>query len=289
MNAPSALTRPPLFNHVFVVVDAETISAVNACSYLADESFGRFATVESESTLIGRYRPTRIFGENTLIELFPGRFGAGEFDTVAAGVVLSFDHAGEREAARRRLSDAGAPYEAELIRRPVRGGGLAPWYHSTRPHMGEGAPVALFLSEMAPELMARMGVAPGPDGAQDRAGYLTASLGRPHGGSQACLDVAGVTLRLGAHADRMARLLKLMGYSAEMSGGTLRGPDAEIAFADDYGPLGVTEVRFSLRAPDPTPGRTLRLGSSTLTLSPGGAASAVWRFTPLRPSELTVP
>jgi hypothetical protein len=278
-----APSRIPLFNHVFVVVDAPTLAAINACSYLADESFGRFTTVESESTMLGRYRPSRLLFANTLIELFPGRLGGGEFETVTAGVVLSFDHAGEREAAQRRLTEAGLGYRAELVQRPVRSG-VAPWYHATRPDMGEGAPVALFLSEMAPELMTRLGIAPGPGGAQDRAGYLAAVLGRPHGERQACVDVVGVTVRLGAHAERMARLLTLMGYAADAGG--LRGPDAEIAFADDEGPLGVTEVRFSLRAPHPTPDWTFTLGTSTLTLSPGGAPTALWRFAPVRPEAL---
>jgi hypothetical protein len=278
--------RPPSFNHVFIVVDALTLAAINACDYLAGETFGRFATVETESTLIGPYRPTRIFGENTMIELFPDRFGAGpEFGATTAGVVLSFDHGGEREAARRRLSDAGLDYQAELVRRQTASGELAPTYHSTRPDMGPASPLALFASEIAAEQLARLGLQIGPS--QDRAGQLTASVGRPHAPEFALSDVVGVTVRLGPErAARLARVLEVLGYAESDGSGErrLRGPDADVVIVEGTAGEGVTEVRTRLRTPDTQPGRRFDFGStSTLVLSPGGPsdASATWTFTPL--------
>jgi hypothetical protein len=281
--------RAPLFNHVFVVVDAATLAAINACAFLSGELFGRFLAIESESSLIGRYRPTRIFGENTLIELFPERFGYGpEFGAVTAGIVLSFDHGGEREAARARFSNAGAPYRGELVvRETTPGADPTPFYQSTRPDLGAGNPVALFASEIAPAPLARLGLSIGPDRAQDRAGYLAATLRRPHGPQFALQDIIAVSVRLHPErAERMARALALLGYreSAEAEARRLTGPEAEIVILEGPGAQGVTQVRMKLRAPHAEPGRRFDFGPSCwLILSPGGPNDdeAIWSFTPL--------
>jgi len=281
--------RPPRFNHVFVVVDSATYAAVEACAYLKSEALGRFAAVESESTLVGRYRPIRIFGESTLIELFAERLGGGtEFERVSAGVVLSFDHGGEREAARQRLVDCGVAYRTELIwRRTTDEGPFEPWYHSTRPDLGAASPLALFISEAIPEYLERRGVAVGPDLAQDRAAQLTASLGRPHGPQHALKDIDGLTLRLHPQrALRLARILDPLGYQSAATGGvvTLSGPDIRIdVVADAAAPEGLLEARMRLARPDADPGRRFEFGpASSLVLSPRGPTDdhAVWRFEP---------
>ncbi len=72
------------------MVNEETFNAIQDCRFLADGQLGRFFVRESESSLLGRYKPIRIFGKNTLIEIFLDKFEHGEFDNVNSGVVVSF-------------------------------------------------------------------------------------------------------------------------------------------------------------------------------------------------------
>src|SRR6516225_3010389 len=132
--SPAKLSAPPSLDHLFIVVSADTLAAINRCPLLTNETLGRFTIQESESTLIGRYAPTRIFGQNTFIELFPDRFGEGQFAEISCGVVVSFGQVGDHVAARRRLAAAELLFEAELLlRRQGPDNQLGPWYHSTRP------------------------------------------------------------------------------------------------------------------------------------------------------------
>src|SRR5687767_4756104 len=108
----TAFSTPPHFDHVFVVVDGKTLQSINDCRFLANEEFGRFWLKESESTLLGKYRATNVFGQNTIVEFFLDRFGP--FTSVNVGLVLSFDHAGEAIEARQRLQANGIPFHAEF-------------------------------------------------------------------------------------------------------------------------------------------------------------------------------
>lgn len=287
MPAPAAtLSSPPPLDHVFIVVSGETLAAINACAWLTSEAFGRFATPEGDSPLIGRYKPTSVMGEQTFIELFRDRFGDGEFASVNCGLVFSFREVGDRIAARERLERAGMPFNGELLlrRRPPQEG-LRPWYHSTRPVVG--GTLALFLSEVTPEYMAQIGAPIGPDGRVERSAYLTASLGRPHPANAVGLDITCVILRLAPRPlARTADVLAQMGYQRQVSEGETRllGPDTEIRLeALQDGRLeGVREVWMQLRAPQPH--RRFDFGGASLELSPDGPndARAVWRFEPFR-------
>lgn len=287
----ATLSGPPPLDHVFVVVSAKTLAAINACPLLSEEAFGRFTMEESESMLIGRYAPTRIFGRNTFVELFPDRFGGGEFAQVSCGVVFSFGKAGDHSAARQRMAGADFPFQAELLlRRRLPGNGLGPWYHSTRPAVG--APLALFLSEVTPEYMAHIGAPIGPGGRLDRGAYLTASNGRAQPPGALAQDIDAVTLRLApGRAARVAQALTLMGYDETRDrDGAIRltGPDVELGLRTPPAgaPEGVCEVWMRLNAPEPPQRFDFGPGAS-LELSPAGPsdARAVWRFEPLLSAE----
>lgn len=287
-----AFVTPPHLDHLFIVTDGGTIDAVNACDVIASDAFGRFLIKHSESSLLGKYTATNIFGRSTMIEFFKDRFGT--FQYVNTGLVLSFDHAGEHVPARKRLTAAGIEFHGELIRRKVpEEAEPVIWYHQTRPDLGATSPVTLFLSEITPEYFARLGARFGENGRQDRAAYFEALLRRSHGPEHLMGDVTAVTVRLRAeHADRLARILALLGYARSDLGETtdLTGPDALIRVVrDEVATPGLTEIRVGLTRPAPEPGLSLAFGEgATLVLSPGGAQDlhAVWTLTPHQPEAM---
>lgn len=73
----------PHFDHAFVTVDVETSNIISECEFLLSEKFERFIIRTSENSLLGPYKPTRVFGKNNLVEIAspdPGcrfNFGAG--------------------------------------------------------------------------------------------------------------------------------------------------------------------------------------------------------------------
>jgi hypothetical protein len=284
--SPAKLSAPPSLDHLFIVVSADTLAAINRCPLLTNETLGRFTIQESESTLIGRYAPTRIFGQNTFIELFPDRFGEGQFAEISCGVVVSFGQVGDHVAARRRLAAAELLFEAELLlRRQGPDNQLGPWYHSTRPAVG--GPLALFMSEVTPEYRAHLGAPVGSDGRLQRGAYLAASLKRPQPLGALAEDIDRVGLRLTpARAERVASALTAMGYGRADAGGEIRltGPDVQLRLqsASDGAAEGVREVQMRLRSSHAP--RRFEFGGASLELSPRGLndARAVWRFEPLR-------
>ena len=283
MPPQAELSGPPRFDHVFAVVSADAFAAVGACELLTSEAFGRFAVRETESTLIGRYRPMRIIGEHTLIELFQDRIGEGEFAAVSCGLVFSFARVGDCEAARRRLSEAAIPFQAEtLLRKRPSEGGLGLFYHSTRPQVG--GPLALFLSEVTADYMNYLGAPIGPDGRFDRASYHAASLGRPHSPNAILRDVVGATLRLTpARAARVAQVMALMGYAVAATPGEVRLTDGDVGIRlltePDGCAEGLREVWMRVSAGQPHYHFDFGV-TSALELSPGGPDDprAVWRF-----------
>jgi hypothetical protein len=282
---PAALCAPPCLDHVFVVVSAETLAAISACQFLRAETLGRFTIQESHSTLIGHYAPARIFGRNTFIELFPDRFGEGEFAEISCGLVVSFGQVGDHVAARQRLAAAELPFQAELLlRRYGPDNGLRPWYHSTRPAVG--GPLALFMSEVTPEYRAHLGAPVGPDGRLSRSAYLAASADRAEPVEGLMQDIDSVVLRIAPRrAARVAQALASMGYDRTDDGPSIRlaGPDVDVWLTPvpAGAPEGVCEVWLRLRAAQPP--RRFDFGpGASLELSPSGSddARAVWRIEP---------
>jgi hypothetical protein len=155
--------------------------------------------------------------------------------------------------------------------------------------MGPASALALFLSEMDPGYLARIGARRGEDGRQDRAAHFEAVLRSPHPPALLMEDVVGVTLRL--HADRVNRVVKVLtalGYEKSSAGQTvhLRGPDGDIELrSDDSAVEGVLELKVKLARPAPQPGRRFDFTSaSSLVLSPRGENDdhAIWSFVPHR-------
>jgi len=280
----TAFSTPPHFDHVFVVVDGKTLQSINDCRFLANEEFGRFWLKESESTLLGKYRATNVFGQNTIVEFFLDRFGP--FTSVNVGLVLSFDHAGEAIEARQRLQANGIPFHAEFIRRNVAGeANPVPWYHLTRPELGADCPLTMFLSEITPEYYARIGAQFGENRRQDRSAYLEALLKRPQKPEHPFLDVIGVTIRL--RPDRVktvAKILEVLGYERreECPITELRGPESAIKLVSDESAVeGLLAIQLKLKTPDT--GRRFEFNEiSSLVLSPRGAqdSQATWSFIP---------
>lgn len=54
-------STPPYFDHAFVTVSAGTLRTINECEFLRSEQFGRFAIRASENSLLGSYKPTRVY------------------------------------------------------------------------------------------------------------------------------------------------------------------------------------------------------------------------------------
>jgi hypothetical protein len=291
-NHDVAFATPPHLDHVFLTVGAEALKLINECEFLRGEQFSRFATRSSESSLLSSYTATRVYGKNTVVEIFLDRFGGNDtFAEHCAGVVLSFDHPGEMREAHRELHAAGIPFSSEIVERvtPGDGGGRvrSPWYEFTRPELGGISPVALFLHEMQPGFLAEIGAKAGPGGRQDRSERFNAALGRPHTPDHLMEDIAVVTVRLRpARIEQASAILSTLGYevSAMESGIRVRGIDAEIIYLADESPREGT-VELKIKTARPAPGRRFDFGSeSSLVLSPAGPddCSAVWTFLPRR-------
>jgi hypothetical protein len=295
----SALLRPrqdpfpgrPHLDHVFLTSDAETIRAVNECDLFKADQFGRFWIKHAESTLLGKYTATNIFGRASMLEFFQGRFGS--FEHVNTGLVLSFDYPGETDFARERLTDAGIAFHGELIKYKFPGGTDAvPWYHQTRLNLGEDCPLTLFLSEITTEFFEKIGARFGSDGQQSRWEYFEARLKRPHNPNQYMRDLTGISVRLRSdHARTVARALSALGYEASGNGRVieLEGPESIITLTiDDEAQPGLTEARIQLHRPYQDPGRPITFSpTSSLRLSPGGPhdTTALWSFVPRRPGR----
>jgi len=291
-NRDVTFATPPHLDHVFVTVGAEALKLINECEFLRGEQFSRFATRSSESSLLSSYTATRVYGKNTVVEIFLDRFGGNDtFIEHCAGIVLSFDHHGEMTGAHRELHSAGIPFSSEIVERvtPRADGGRdrSPWYEFTRPELGGISPVALFLHEMQPGFLAEIGAKVGPGGRQDRSERFDAALGRSHTPDHIMEDIAVVTVRLRpARIERASAILSTLGYevSAMESGIRVRGIDAEIIFLADESPREGT-VELKIKMARPAPGRRFDFGSeSSLVLSPAGPddCSAVWTFLPHR-------
>lgn len=289
MNEPATLSSPPQLDHVFVTVDAKTLKGINECQFLVEEELGRFLIRDAESTLLGRYEPTRVFGKNTLVEIFPNAFGGNDtFKGVSAGVIFSFDRVGQTEVARQRLTDCGISFEGELVERIVRSASgqtdHLPWYVFTRPNMGEKSTAALFFHELTPAYFARIGAKCDAEGRQNRSDHFDAALKRPHSPNHLMQDIVGVTIRLARrHIDHAAGILTAFGYSKSVDGDvvSLRGPTGEIKFVADDSAPGAVELKIRLSRP--MPGRRFEFSpSSSLVLSPLGADDhfATWTFVP---------
>jgi Family of unknown function (DUF5829) len=288
MEAHQTFPTPPHFDHVFVTVDEDTFNAIQACEFLSSSTFGRYVVRESESSLIGRYRPIRIFGRSTLVEVFLNKFGDGEFESVNAGLVLSFDYPGEALAARQRLSSNDIAYRGEVIRRTFPGeADPIPWYLSTRPDMGAGSSLALFLSEIDTDYWARIGAPLGSDGRQDPAAHYEAALRRPHGPEYLMRDIVEVSYRLRpARTARVVSVLTAVGYEAHKDGSVvlLSGPDSDIRLhSDESAPEGLLGVKIKLTNATSPSVRRFDFGSTsslTLPANEDGDRFAVWSFVP---------
>jgi hypothetical protein len=277
----SAVELAPHFDHVFLTTDAETLKKIDECDLFTSEDFGRFWIKESESTLIGKYRATNIFGKNTIVEFFLD--STMPFKGVTVGLVLSFDHPGEAVVARTALEAQGIAFHAELVERTVAGkADPIPWYHLTRPDLGEDSPFTLFLSEIMPQYYNHLGAPIGEAGRQERFAYLDGLLKRPHKPEHMMRDVIGMTLRLTSErAARLQAILTLLGYDARQSNSVirLRGPEAELVIhVDDLSVEGVLAVEMALAD-------TAAITTGTIDFGPTssirfGQGNATWTFEP---------
>lgn len=289
MNSSATFSSPPQLDHVFVTVDAQTLKGINECQFLAEEKLGRFLIREAESTLLGRYQPTRVFGESTLVEIFPDKFGGRDnFKAIAAGVIFSFDQIGQTAVARKRLEDSGISFDGELVERVGQSAsGQAqnlPWYIFTRPHMGEDSAAAVFFHELTPEYFARIGATCDDSGRQNRSAHFDAALKKRHTSNYLMQDIVGVTIHLARrHIEHAAGVLTALGYARrdDVDGIHLQGPMAEITFVPDES--SINPVRLKIKLSRPMPGWRFDFSpSSSLALSPQGADdySAIWTFIP---------
>jgi hypothetical protein len=278
----------PHFDHAFATVSADTLKLINECEFLRREQFGRFAIRASESSLLGSYMPTRVYGRTNCVEIFPDKFGGNDkFIEHLGGIVLTFGHPGEMVQARKHLQSAGINFSGEVVERvtpDVNGGpNQVLRYHFTRPDMGGGSPIAVFLHEIEPSVSARTSAT----GRPDRTTRFDASLGRTHTPDQVMEDILGVTVWLRPdRIERAAALLATLGCetTALEPGVRVTGVDAELNFlADGTHQEGTVELKIKLSRSHP--GRSFDFGTeSSLVLSPSGPEdfSATWTFFPHR-------
>lgn len=287
-----AIDIHPHFDHVFVTVSEDTLKLINGCEFLNLEKLGRFAIRTSDSSLLGSYMPSRVYGRTNLVEIFPVKFGGNDkFIDYLGGIVLTFGNPGDMTRAREQLRSAGIDYSGELVERvtpDVNGGqNQILRYHFTSPNLGGGNPIAIFLHEIEPPVRTDASAPPVIAGRPDRTTRFDASLCRKHTGDQAMEDIIGA--RIWLHPDRIAcaaGLLATLGCEARTSSAGLRvtGIGVEIDFlADDTRQEGTIE--FTMRLSKPHPGLSFDFGAdSSLVLSPSGAddLSATWIFFPHR-------
>jgi hypothetical protein len=252
---------PVVLNHVFAVLDPETVAAIEADPFV-NEQLGKLAkqTTQMEGlTFTGLY----LYGRETYLELFSPD---PQSPLGMLGIGLGVDRAGGLARLAKRVRAAGHPFFTTLARRQDEAGKLIPWFQSggTKAE-GPEEPLNLWVMEYL--------------GGRPR----LAALAKTHLPERLIRDLRAVELMGTAkERDYLATTLAAWGWSVRREGDTMIASNhegTELRFTADPTRRGLLAVRFALMRAVSREERVL--GKSTLVLGP--SAEALWRFAPTEP------
>lgn len=271
LQASTATPQVAFLNHLYAVVDNETIEAIEQSETVKDFTAYKKTTVVADGgeTWTGRY----FTGRSTYIELF----AAGDFENAqpgAVGLAISPDRTGGIETITRALSDAGISATRGMRKRNVSGEEVD-WFH-TLSLDGENAP--FWAMEYVPSYLDHPNVDKEPaEGEQDK--ISRERYNRDTYQQKLVRDVSYVAFVMDPESiSQVQPLLSAAGYQVKEGEGVVRflGQEAEIAlFHAVDGKQGIRELRFQLNRPVET-ARNEYLGNSKLSIGPGKTAN--WTF-----------
>ena len=260
----AADTAPTVFlNHFYVVVDADTYSAVQASPFLTGElaPFEKRTTQRNDTSYTGLYW----YGRRTYFELFePGAQGPVGASGLALGVEAPGGSAAVEQAWRKAMGAAG---HGPITRKTETG--EVPWFGMTYGRVIPG--LRVFLMEYDREFLARWYGALTKARSITRADVLdryVAKVGRQREGAL-LEDVTGLTIALAPESrEALVKQLLAVGWPSRAEGTSVvcAGPESvELHLIEPAGGLsGITEVRFSLRRA--VEAATHKLGAAELRL-----------------------
>ena len=276
-SASNVLAHPKqiaFLNHLFAVVDSETVNAIEQSSYLPGfiDYEKKSASADGEKSWTSRF----LGGRSTYIELF----GAGEFEGAKLGNVrLAFgtDRVGDINRMQRHLYKDGANFSRDMRRRNFNGEEVD-WFHVLGLET-ESSGAYFWAMEYVPGYFdhpaANKEVA---EGERDRISRERYNSDDYRG--KLAQDVTYIALHVPSTSIRETIPLFLAaGYEVlEEDGFTLLlGQEAEIAlFHAEDGRHGLEELGFALNRAVTEP-HVERLGNSELRVGPGDTAT--WKFT----------
>ncbi|GMG86965.1 DUF5829 family protein [Biformimicrobium ophioploci] len=260
-------------NHLYAVVDRETIDAIEQSSYLADFIDYEKKTVRADggSSWTGRY----FTGKSTYIELF----GAGDLKggiPGAVGLAFGTDRIGDVDKIERHLERDGANYSRSLRSRNFDGEEID-WFHALGLEV-ENRGAYFWLMEYVKEYLdhpaAEKEVAEGEWDLVSRERYNSDDYR-----GKLVQDTRYIAFHVSRESipDSMPLFLAA-GYNVSEGEGVTRliGQEAEIAlFHSEGGMYGLAELRFILNR-SVADRHIERIGSSELVVGPG--KTAIWKF-----------
>ena len=271
----AADTAPTVvLNHFYVVVDADTYSAVQASPFLTGElaPFEKRTTQRNDTSYTGLYW----YGRRTYFELFePGAQGPVGASGLALGVEAPGGSAAVEQAWRKAMGAAG---HGPITRKTETG--EVPWFGMTYGRVIPG--LRVFLMEYHHDFLARWYGELTKARSITRADVLdryVAKIGQSDRRETALLkDVVRLTIALAPpEREALVKQLRAVAWTATDEGSNVvcRGPDGEVIrlATPDGGRTGILSVGFSLQH-DVAPAAH-RFGRATLRLD-GASATLVF-------------
>jgi hypothetical protein len=260
-------------NHLYRVVDHETYEAIRTSSWIAEHFAPRDerTTTRPDWTYTGVY----LYGRHTYVEFFQDDGAQGPEGST--GMAFAVPERGDTAALVSAWRETLGAARTALVDRPTPEGGV-PWFRlaSAEPDRRDGLHLwsmeydPRFLAEWQPTLTPHRGI--GPAAVLDRYAATVSNRTRD---AFLLEDIVAIELEL---ADSAAAFLRAhlapvldvedgqAGFHAALGRTTVHVRAVPV-------PRGLMTVRCSVQ--QPTSARTLRFGSSELTLDGRGA---VWRF-----------
>jgi hypothetical protein len=273
----AAAPDPPavVFNHFYVVVDAESYRAIQASSFMTGQlaPFEKRTTVRNDTTYTGIY----FYGRRTYFELFePGAMGAPG----ASGLAFGVETPGAGERVKALWAEALGGAEAGPVTRRTEAAEV-PWFELIY-GKGGGAALRVWLMEYQRDFLALWYPDLTPARSIARAAVLdryVAKIGQAARRDAFLMeDVVALTLALEpGDRDHLLGHLRALGWAIREEAGDVlvNGPDVRLRIQPATTERrGVTEVELSLQAV-PAASSQQRFGAAQATVE---RARGVLRF-----------
>ncbi|WP_237066825.1 DUF5829 family protein [Microbulbifer guangxiensis] len=261
-------------NHLFAVLDQETIQAIEQSKYLPEfiEYEKLVVTAEGGESWTGRY----VSGRSTYVEFFSlGDYGGYKVGDV--GLAISPEVVGGIDSIERYLVKSGASFSRNMRRRNFDGVEVD-WFHTVGLD-AKSDRVTFWAMEYVPSYLDNPAAKKEPPEGEGDLISRERYLGDEYR-EKLVRDVSYVAFNMEKHAiDQVMPMFLAGGYKVAKVDGKTRmiGQEEEIVLIPaEKGRHGLAELKFTLNSPVKAQ-HVERIGNSELRVGPG--LLAVWKFT----------